>query len=302
MRIVIAGGTGFIGQEIANYYKKDHEIIVFSRSASKMEAKVHYVQWDGKTFGDWCTYLEGAEMLINLTGKSVDCRYNEENKQRIMSSRVDSVAILGAAIDACENPPKLWLNSSTATIYQGSLTQEMTEVQGIIGDDFSMNVAKTWEEAFFKWRKLPVRMIAMRISLVLGNSGGVLPVLKKQTKMGLGGRHGTGNQKFSWIHIKDLIQIVEYFRLKEDTQEVYNCTAPKVTTNKGFLKVLRNQLGVKFGLRSPKWLLKIGTFILRTETELVLKSRNVIPERLEQEGFKFQFPNIESALEDLCKD
>jgi NAD dependent epimerase/dehydratase family enzyme len=120
--------------------------------------------------------------------------------------------------------------------------------------------------------------------------------------MGLGGRHGTGNQKFSWIHIKDLIQIVEYFRLKEDTQEVYNFTAPKVTTNKGFLKVLRNQLGVKFGLRSPKWLLKIGTFLLRTETELVLKSRNVIPERLDKEGFVFQFPTIELALKDLCKE
>lgn len=299
-KIIIAGGTGFLGNELAQHFSKlNYEVVILSRKISLDQNGIRYVLWDGKSLGDWINEVENTDLLINLSGKSVDCRYTEKNKALILSSRIESTMILHNAINQLNHPPKLWINASTATIYEGSLTKIMTEKDGEIGNDFSMTVAKEWEKAFFSEDRSAVRQIAMRISLVIGNSGGVLPVLKRLTKLGLGGFHGNGNQKFSWIHIQDLIGIVDYFLENEQFSGVYNCTAPSVTTNKIFMRNLRKQMKVPLGIPTPAPILKIGAKLIGTETELILKSRNVAPEKLVNEGFQFKFPTIEEALAEL---
>jgi len=299
-KIIIAGGSGFIGKELSAYYKNQgYSVIVLTRGKSELKNGISFQNWDGKTLGKWKHLLDGAEILINLTGKSVDCRYTEENKRLILSSRIDATKILGKAISLLEKPPKIWFNASTATIYDYSLTKAMTEEDGDIGHDFSMSVAKAWEETFFSAQTPNTRKIALRISLVLGKREGVLPVLTKLSKLGLGGCHGNGKQKFAWIHITDLIRIIEFVKSKESIEGAVNCTSPSEVDNKEFMKALRKSLGVWFGIPTPKLLLEIGSFIIQTESELILKSRFVKPKRLLDSGFQFKFANIDKALKDL---
>ncbi|PCJ24315.1 MAG: TIGR01777 family protein [Flavobacteriales bacterium] len=299
-KIVIAGGSGFIGKVLSSYYKKKgYLVVILTRGTSRLVDGIRFEHWDAKTLGDWSTLLEGAEVLINLTGKSVDCRYTKENKRLILSSRVDATNVLGEAINQLQNPPKVWFNSSTATIYDYSLTKAMTEEDGDIGSDFSMSVAKAWEEAFFNSTTPKTRKIALRISLVLGKGEGVLPVLTKLSKLGLGGYHGNGKQKFAWIHIDDLIQTIEFLKGKESIDGPINCTSPSEIDNQQFMKALRKSLGVWFGIPTPKFALEIGSFLMQTESELILKSRFVKPQRLLDNGFQFKFTNIDKALADL---
>ena len=301
-KIVIAGGTGFIGKAIVqHFFKKNYEVIVLTRGTSKMLDGINYQQWDGRTAGNWVAFLEGAELVINLTGKSVNCRYTEENKQLILSSRVDATKILGEVIKQLNNPPKLWINSSTATIYDYSLTKPMTEDNGDIGHDFSMSVAKAWEQAFFSAETPRTRKVALRISLVLGKNEGVLPVLTKLTRLGLGGYHGNGKQKFAWIHIEDVIRVIDFVRDNE-MEGAINCTSETNINNRHFMKALRKTLKVPFGIPTPSLLLKIGAVIMRTESELILKSRFVQPKRLLDKGFQFKFTNIEEALNNLINE
>ncbi len=302
-KLIIAGGSGFIGKNISQHFKdKGYSVIVFTRGSSKIRNEVQYVCWDAKTLGSWTTELEGADLVINLTGKSVDCRYTEINKKEILNSRVDSTKIIGEAIQKCKIPPKLWINSSTATIYRYSLDKAMTEENGEFGNDFSMNVAKAWEDAFFSAPTPSTRKVALRISLVLGKNEGVLPVLKRLTKIGLGGKHGNGKQKFAWIHIADLIRIIDFIEKNNDQEGPINCTAPETIDNRCFMRTLRNAVHATFGIPTPKWMLVIGTFVLRTESELILKSRFVQPKRLLDAGFIFKFDNVEIALHNLIHE
>ena len=299
-KVVIAGGTGFIGTELSNHYLKNgYQVFVLTRGTTKVQNNIQFIHWDGCTMSSWVSVLEGAETLINLTGRSVDCRYTKRNKNLILSSRINATKVLGEAITTLKSPPKLWINSSTATIYKHSLTKAMTEANGDIGNDFSMIVAKKWEEAFYNSITPKTRKVALRISLVLGKNGGVLPVLKKLTKFGLGGHHGTGTQKFAWIHVQDLMRVFDF--ITEDTEITgpVNCTGPSTITNKEFMKSLRNSLGVLVGIPTPTLLLQIGSFFLRTEPELILKSRYVQPQRLLGYGFNFRYKNIIAALEEL---
>lgn len=279
-RIVIAGGTGFIGKQISSHYlAKGYEVVVLTRGESQQKNDINYQNWDGETIGSWKAFLAGAELVINLVGKSVNCRYTEENKQLILSSRVNATKVIGAVIQQLDDPPKLWINSSTATIYDYSLTKPMTEEEGDIGNDFSMSVAKAWEEAFFGTETPTTRKVALRISLVLGENEGVVPVLTKLAKLGLGGYHGNGKQKFAWIHIKDVIGIVDF--LKDNPIEgPINCTTDTIINNKQFMQALRESLGVSFGLPTPKFAMELGAMIMGTESELILKSRFVKPKRL----------------------
>ena len=299
-KIVIAGRSGLLGKALASYYKNQgYLVVILTRGKSQLVEGIHFQSWDGKTLGDWIILLEGAEMLINLTGKSVDCRYTEENKKLILSSRVDATKILGEAINLVENPPKVWFNASTATIYDYSLTKAMTEEGGDIGSDFSMSVAKSWEETFFNSVTPRTRKVALRISLVLGKGDGVLPVLTKLSRLGLGGYHGNGKQKFAWIHVDDLISVIEFLKEKESVDGPINCTSPSEINNKQFMKALRKSLGILFGIPTPKFALEIGSFLMQTESELILKSRFVKPKRLIDNGFQFKFTNIDEALIDL---
>lgn len=297
--IIIAGGTGFLGQVLKNYFiKKGYLVKTLTRNPVNKDD----IYWDAKNFDDWTKELENLDILINLTGKSVDCRYNKKNKILIYNSRIDSTNILGKAINKCKVPPKVWINSSTATIYQHSLDKQMDEENGVIGNDFSMNIAKSWEATFNSIANTETRKIILRTSIVLGKKGGALIPLKRLTKLGLGGKQGKGDQKVSWIHEIDFARAINFIIEKETLSGTFNITAPNPTNNKALMQSLRNVLKIPFGLNHPIWLLKIGAKIIGTETELVLKSRNVIPLRLLNNGFKFKFSNIEDATKNLLKN
>lgn len=300
-KLVITAGTGFLGQVLVNHFKEIfEEIVILTREKSDIKNNIKYVHWDAKTVTGWENELENATVLINLAGKSVDCRYTPENKKEIMDSRVDSTAILNEAVLGCINAPKHWLNSSTSTIYRFSLDKQMTEENGEIGDDFSMNVAKSWEKTFFEVQTKRTLKTALRTSIVLGKSGGAFIPLKALAKIGFGGKQGKGNQFISWIHEKDFARAIELIIEKEMTG-VVNIVSPKPISNQNFMKTLRNTINMPIAIPIPEILLKFGAKIIKTEHELVLKSRNVIPQRLQENGFTFKFPTLEKALQNLTQ-
>lgn len=290
-KIVIAGGTGFVGQYLTEkFIGSGYEVIIVSRQAN-------HINWNNTSA--IATALENAEMLINLAGKSVDCRYNEKNKQEIFDSRINTTQSLGNAILQCKNPPALWINSSTATIYRHAQDRPMTENAGEIGTGFSVNVATNWEKTFFNFKLPGTRQIALRMAIVLGKDGGVVKPIKNLVRFGLGGKQGDGNQMFSWIHIEDLYRCIVFLQGQQQLAGVFNTSAPNPVTNKNLMKVFRLKMKMPFGLPAPEWLLKFGAILIKTETELILKSRWVIPERLLQAGFNFQYSVIDTALEDI---
>lgn len=300
-KLVIAAGTGFLGQVLINHFKtKFEEIVILTRGKSQTIDGIKYVNWNAKTFSGWEKELENASVLINLAGKSVDCRYTEKNKKEILLSRIESTKVLNKATLNCKNPPKHWLNSSTSTIYRFSLDKEMDEVDGEIGNDFSINVALSWEKAFFKTETPDTLKTALRTSIVLGKDGGAFIPLKTLVKIGFGGKQGKGNQFISWIHEQDFANAVDFVIDKEMTG-VINVVSPKPVRNADFMQKLRKAVGFLFGIPMNTFLLEIGSFFIRTETELVLKSRNVIPKRLLENGFQFKFGDLDKAFENLLR-
>lgn len=294
--IIIAGGTGFLGQVLERYLsQKGYEIKILTR----LPKKDNHVYWDAKNLGSWTASLEGAEAVINLTGKSVDCRYNETNRLLIYESRILSTHALGLAINLCDHPPKVWVNSSTATIYSNSFNKEMTESEGEIGDGFSENIASSWEFAFNSIVNPKTRKVILRTSIVLGKRGGAIPTLRRLSKCFLGGKQGKGEQKVSWIHENDFARSVAFLIKNDELSGPFNLCAPKPTDNKTFMSSLRKSLKIPFGVPQPRWLIELGALVIGTEPELVLKSRNVIPERLLKYNFKFKFNDINLALQNL---
>lgn len=299
-KIVIAGGSGFIGMHLAQFFKvKGYQVVILTRKPDYHNNGITFKNWDGQHLGEWVSALEGAETLINLSGRSVDCRYTEKNKAEILNSRILPTRILGKAIATLKHAPQLWINASTATIYKHSMYKAMTESNGDIGNDFSMRVAQAWEKEFFKCHTPQTRKVATRVSLVLGANDGVYPVLKKLAQFGLGGYHGNGQQKFAWIHIQDLLQVFDFIIQNDAITGAINCTSPYPLTNKEFMSALRNSLNIPFGIPTPTILLHIGAFFLRTEPELILKSRFVYPEKLLESGFEFRHAYIHRTLEEL---
>lgn len=298
-KLIIAAGTGFLGQSLINHFKnKFEEIVILTRGKSRNSDGLKYVNWDAKTFSGWETELENTTVLINLAGKSVDCRYTKENQREILLSRIESTKVLNQAVLDCKNPPKHWLNSSTSTIYRFSLDKQMDEVDGEIGNDFSMNVAQSWEKAFFKSETPKTLKTALRTSIVLGKNGGALLPIKMLAKIGFGGKQGKGNQFISWIHEIDFARAIDFI-VEKEMIGVVNIVSPKPIANKDFMSVLRKVIGAPFGIPISESLLKLGAVFIRTESELVLKSRNVIPKRLQENGFQFEFDTLEKALKDL---
>lgn len=298
-KLIIAAGTGFLGQVLVHHFKnKFDEIVILTRGKSQSINGIKYVNWNAGTFSGWEKELENATVLINLAGKSVDCRYTKKNKKEILLSRIESTKILNKAVLNCQNPPRHWLNSSTATIYRYSLDKKMDEDDGEIGNDFSINVALSWEKAFFKTETPKTLKTALRTSIVLGKNGGALIPLKTLAKIGFGGKQGKGNQFVSWIHEDDFANAIDFIIEKEMTG-VINIVSPKPIRNVDFMQKLRKAVGFPFGISMNKFFLEIGSFIIRTETELVLKSRNVVPKRLLENEFQFKFGTLEKALQNL---
>lgn len=301
-KLIIAGGTGFLGQALAAFLShRFEEIAILSRTKISREKNIRYVQWDARTKGEWCQELEHADVIINLCGKSVDCRYTQKNKKEILASRIDSTTIIGECIKDCKYSPALWINAASATIYRYSEQEPMTELNGEIGQGFSEEVCQLWEKTFFSYSKSETRQVNLRIGLVLGMEGGVLPKMYQLTKIGLGGKMGNGKQLVSWIHIEDFCRMVEWIIDYKNQSGDYNCCAPQPCTNYKLMELLRQKARRPIGLPASKWMLELGAFFMRTETELILKSRYVVPEKASHAGFTFHYSDIESALNEIFK-
>jgi uncharacterized protein (TIGR01777 family) len=297
-KLVIAGGNGFLGQHLRTHFENNgYQVVSISRTG------IGDVRWDARTLGPWAQELEGAALLVNLAGRTVDCRYTAANRQQILASRIASTRVLGMAVAACQNPPKVWLNSSTATIYadtEGS-NPANTEAAGIIGEGFSVEIAKSWEAAFNESFTPATRKVALRTSIVLGADGGAFPVMARLAKWGLCTPQGSGEQWISWLHIADFCRAVEFLAHTESVHGAVNVCAPNPLLNKEFNALLGQYLRPLLRLPQPRWLLELGAFVLRTETELILKSRKVYPERLLAAGFQFKYPVCEEAVANLLK-
>ncbi len=311
-KIVIAGGSGFIGQYLAQYFSTANQVVILSRQLpvvqnnaygfQQMQANknILWVKWSGVDGGEWEQVIEGADLLINLAGKSVNCRYTEANKQAIFDSRTLSTIALGQAVAKAVHPPKVWINASSATIYRHATDRPQNELNGDIENDFSVQVCKHWEQAFFDAPGTTTRKIALRMAITLGKGGVMVPYCNL-VKWGLGGKHGSGKQMFSWVHIYDVCRAVEFIFTNTQMQGVYNVSSPNPVTNATFMQQVRNTLGVPFGLPATKGMLALGAWALGTETELLLKSRWVVPTRLQQAGFTFAYTTVPLALQNIMQ-
>jgi len=346
------GGSGFIGQQLVKYLGKENEIVVLGRQTgdkhkniystplitSRDGYKIKYVKWDGKTVThDWMTELDGADLIVNLAGKSVNCRYHKKQRNEIISSRTDTTKTIGEAIRRCSAPPGLWITTTSATIYRNEYEKPNDEAGGIISDlrkdnmpftiideirklrnktvtsikagrnsqsyknidfDFSVQVCKQWEKTFFEQKTPFTRKVAMRTAVTLGPGGVITPCLNL-CKWGLGGKHGSGNQMYSWVHAEDVARMIEWLFENNEAEGIYNCVSPNAVTNSEFMKKLRTAAGYKTGLPAPAWLLELGAFLIRTETELMLKSRWVFPAKAIRQGFHFKYKCIDEAFREI---
>jgi len=310
-KIIIAGGSGFIGQYFSDCFGKDNEIIILTRKKihpgyngqedKSKNNSIRLVNWDGKGKADWMKEIEGADLLINLSGKSVNCRYTPKNKKEIFDSRTNATNILGYAIQQCIHPPKLWINAASATIYRNATDRPQDEYTGEYENDFSVQVCKKWEKVFYDQNTPHTRKVALRMTIVLGDGGVMVPYLNL-LKFGLGGRQGSGKQMYSWVHIEDVARCVDWIFDHEELTGSFNCAAPNPINNELFMQKLRRATGHKFGLPAETWMLKIGAGIIGTETELILKSRWVIPTKLIESGFNFKFPELEHAFQNIIEN
>ncbi len=309
MKIVIPGGTGQVGCVLARaFVREGHDVVVLSRRPANEAWRV--VGWDGRTIGSWTAELENANVLINLAGRSVNCRYGAKNRRTIIDSRIESTRIIGQAIAQAKNPPRVWLQASTATIYAHRYDAPNDEATGILGGSepnapdtwrFSIDVAKTWETIANQAQVPSTRLVLMRSAIMMSpDRGGAFDVLLGLVRRGLGGKHGDGKQYVSWVHDKDFVRAV-YWLIENDLSGPVNIAAPNPLPNADFMCVLRSAWGIRFGLPTTKLMAEIGAVFLRTETELILKSRRVVPTRLLQSGFQFDFTTWDAAAANLCR-
>lgn len=319
MRIVIPGGTGQVGHILARHLSSQgHTVTVLSRDSHSSSRRLnpwHTAVWDARTPGPWIAFLEGADVCINLTGRSVDCRYTPNNRQLIHSSRVDSTRLLNQVIASLQHPPRVWLNAATATIYRhtldGPADHPQDEPTGEFGGNepgapdtwnFSIRVAKDWESAFFETPTPRTRKVALRSAMTFSpDPGGVFDVFLKLVRFGLGGTQGSGDQFVSWIHDLDFANAIDLLIAREDLDDPIILASPNPVPNREFMRVLRQAWRTPLGLPSARWMIEIGTLLLRTESELVLKSRRVVPTRLLEAGFRFQYPTWPVAAHDLVQ-
>ncbi|WP_104108618.1 TIGR01777 family oxidoreductase [Arthrobacter sp. N199823] len=292
--VVIAGASGFIGVHFrAGFAAEGWQVRTVGRNASSADA----------VWGDTAAItaaLEGADVLINLAGKSVSCRYTPANKAEIVRSRTETTAELGRAIAACAAPPRDWFNASTGTIYRDARDRSQDEDDGELGSGFSVDVARGWEETLAAAEVPATRKIPLRMTIVMGPGGGVMRPFNNLARLGLGGRMGDGGQKYSWIHVQDLFRAVLFLYERQEITGPVNIAAPEAVTNAELMACVRRANRAPFGVPTPAWLLKMGAVLIRTETELVLKSRWVRPGKLEDAGFTWQHPELEGALADIA--
>jgi uncharacterized protein (TIGR01777 family) len=311
MKIILAGGSGQVGTLLARAFHRDgHQAVVLSRKPAR--APWPTLPWDGPSLGPWKNELEGADAVINLAGRSVNCRYSAQNRRAIMESRVESTRVIGEAVAKANIPPRVWLQASTATIYEHRFDAPNDEITGILGGSepnapdtwrFSIDVAQAWERAAIEAGPLPrTRLVLLRSAITMSpDRGGAFDMLLRLVRFGLGGQNGNGRQYVSWIHEADFIRAIYWLIEHESLSGPVNLAAPNPLPNASFMRELRRAWGMPLGLPSSKWMLEAGAFFLRTETELILKSRRVVPSLLSRDGFEFKFPDWPDAARDLCE-
>jgi uncharacterized protein (TIGR01777 family) len=309
MKIIIAGGTGQVGQILTRaFLAEDHDVVVLTRCPEKSSA-ARTVPWDAKNLGAWVEEVEASDVVINLAGRSVDCRYNAKNRRLIMDSRVDSTRVIGQAIANSTRPPQVWLQASTATIYSHRYDRPNDELTGIIGGDepdapatwrFSIDVAREWEKAANEFKLPATRIVLLRSAMTMSpDKGGIFDVLLGLVRKGLGGTCGDGRQYVSWIHEYDFVSAVKWL-IENNMAGPVNLASPEPLPNSDFMRELRKAWGIRVGLPASRWMLEVSALLLRTETELILKSRRVVPTRLLNAGFQFRYPSWTEAAAELC--
>jgi uncharacterized protein len=305
-KLVLAGGSGFLGGVLATYFAaRGMEVVILTRMPRTREGLIREVRWDGATLGDWLKELDGVPALINFAGISVNCRYHARNRRRMLDSRLDSTRVLGEAIGRCAHPPPVWLNSSTATIYKHAFGPAWDESGDIGGcaeakDVFSVHVATEWERVFNDANTPGTRKVALRSAMVLGHGrNSVLPNLLRLARFGLGGTLAGGRQFVSWIHQEDFCRAIEWILVHKELSGPVNLAVPNPVTNAEFMATVREVCHAPFGLPAPRWMLEVGAFLLRTETELLIKSRRVTPGKLLASGFTFLHEHLLPALQHL---
>jgi uncharacterized protein (TIGR01777 family) len=310
MKVVIPGGSGQVGTILARAFHGDgHDVVVLSRRPGVRPWRV--VEWDGATLGTWQSEIDRCDVVINLAGRNVNCRYTAAHREEILQSRVRSTRILGEAVARAARPPRVWLQASTATIYAHRYDAPNDERSGVLGGHeadvpdswrFSIDVAQAWERAFDEAVASRTRKVALRSAMTLSpDAGGVFDTLLGLVRRGLGGRAGDGRQFMSWIHDDDFTAAVRWLIDRDEIDGIVNVAAPNPLPNAEFMRVLREAYCVPFGLPATAWMLDVGAVFLRTETELILKSRRVVPRRLLEHGFRFTFPEWRSAASNLCQ-
>jgi uncharacterized protein len=296
--VVLAGASGFIGTYLRARFERDGWAVrTIGRTGAGGSAQS--ANWDDD--GALTRVLDGADLLVNLAGRSVHCRYGTRNKAAILDSRVATTVALGRALAGCQEPPSAWLNASTGTIYRNAQDRPQTEADGEPGSGFSVDVARAWEAALAAADTPRTRKIPLRIAIVLGPGGGALGPFAILARFGLGGHMGPGNQKFSWIHVEDLYRAVRFLYLRTDISGPVNVASPDVVDNRELMRLVRRAYGARLGIPTPAWLLRLGAFLIRTETELVLKSRWVQPQKLLDAGFVYRQPELGRALLAIAK-
>jgi uncharacterized protein (TIGR01777 family) len=310
MKIVIPGGSGQVGTLLARaFHASGHDVVVLSRTVKAAPWRV--VAWDGESLGPWAREIDDADVVINLAGRSVNCRYTAKRRREIMDSRVKSTRVVGQAIAQVSRPPRVWLQASTATIYAQRYDAANDEATGVLGGlkrdapdtwRFSIEVAKAWEQAAREAATPLTRLVLLRSAIVQSpDRGGAFDTLLGLVRIGLGGTIGDGRQYMSWIHDRDFIRALQWLIEHEGLSGPVNLTSPYPLPNAEFMAALRAAWGMRLGLPAARWMLEIGTFLLRTESELVLKSRRVVPGKLLDSGFEFQFLHWTQAAQDLCE-
>ena len=291
-RIILAGGSGFVGSALVPPLRaKGYEPLVLGRGATDL-------QWDGKHVGEWANALDGAEAILNLTGKNINCRHTEENRRDIISSRVDSVRALGEAIARCATPPKVFVQASGVGYY-GDTADRVADEDSPPGNDFPAEVCRLWEGAFEALNLPATRKVVLRLGVVLGRDGGALPMLEKITRWFLGGSAGSGKQFISWIHVADIVTLFEAAIEQPELSGVFNATSPRPVTNNEFMRELRRALRRPWSPPVPAALARIGAWLMGTNGELALTSCRCVPRRLVRHGCDFQFPDLRDALASL---
>lgn len=311
MKVVLAGGSGHVGSTLARFFSRNgHQVVLLSRRPRALPWPT--LLWDGRSLGPWADTLEGAQVLVNLAGHNVNCRYHRRNRERILHSRIDSTRVLGEAIAQCAKPPSTWLQAATATIYAHRFDAPNDEASGILGGSeegapaawrFSIDVATAWEQTLDAAKTPATRKVKMRSAPIMSpEAGGIFDVLLSLVRRGLGGRAGDGRQYVSWVHHEDFARSVAWLVAHHEVEGVVNIAAPTPLPNAEFMRALRDAWGARWGLPASKWMLELGAVFLRTETELVLKSRRVVPGILLERGFSFRYPSWPRAAADLCRE